>query len=113
MRAVVCDGIGLHRLPLADQIRIGSRIAKGKPGQGIGPQGADFFGKVGDDLHEFLGLGRRYPFQVNPASQTHKREQFLDEGYPFDGHVITIQVMAVADMSPADQYAVGTVLQRP
>ena len=39
-------------------------------------------------------------------------QQFLQEGHPLDGHVITVQVMAVADVSPAHQHPVRTALKR-
>ena len=46
------------------------------------------------------------------AALLHEGEQFLNEGDAFDGHVITIQVMAVADMSAAHQHPVGALLER-
>ncbi len=72
-----------------------------------------FMGKICDNLDEPLRLGRRYPGQMQPASKPHKTEQFLEKGHPFEGHVITIQVMAVSHVSPAHQHPVGAGLQRP
>jgi len=81
--------------------------------QWVRSQHPDFFGKIGDHPHEFLSFGRGYPFQVQTPLKAHKCEQFLDKGDPFNGHVITRLVMAVADMSPAHQNTVGTILQAP
>ena len=46
---------------------------------------------------------------MQAAFKTHKCQQFLQKCDPFNGHVITVQVMAVADVSTAHQDAVGTV----
>jgi hypothetical protein len=45
--------------------------------------------------------------------KTHKCQQFLQKSDPFNGHVITVQVMAVTNVSPAHQNTVGAVLQCP
>ena len=81
--------------------------------QWIRSQHSDFFRKICDHLHEFLGFSRRYPFQVHASFEAQKCQKFLQKGDSFDGHVITIQVMAVADMSSPYKNAVGTVLQGP
>jgi len=44
--------------------------------------------------------------------ESHKCQQFLQERNSFDGHMITVQVMAVTDVSPAHQDAVGAFLKR-
>jgi len=44
---------------------------------------------------------------------TDKGQQLLQESDAFDSHVITVQVMAIADMSPPHQHPVGTILQCP
>jgi hypothetical protein len=79
--------------------------------QGIRAQQTDGFGKIRDNLNKFLSFGRRDPFQVHPSLQTDEFKQRLNKCYPFDGHVITIQVMAVTDVSPAYQNTIGTTLQ--
>jgi hypothetical protein len=48
---------------------------------------------------------------VETVGQPDKAEQFLHKGDPFGCHVITVQVMAIADMSPAHQHAVSPALQ--
>jgi hypothetical protein len=48
---------------------------------------------------------------VQPALQTHEGEEFLEKGHPFDRHIITVQVMAVSDVSPPNQHTVRTVLK--
>ena len=50
---------------------------------------------------------------MQASLKSHKCQQFLQKRNPFNGHVITVQVMAFADVSPAYQNTVGTVLQRP
>ena len=39
--------------------------------------------------------------------QPNERQQFLEKTDPFDGHVITIQVMTVSDVSAANHHTVG------
>ena len=60
---------------------------------------------------EFLRFGRRDPRQVQTTPQAHELQKLLQKGDPFDRHVITIQVMTIAHMSPAHQNAVGPALQ--
>ena len=43
--------------------------------------------------------------------KSHKCQQFLQERNSLDGHMITIQVMAVADVSPPHQNTIGAALQ--
>jgi hypothetical protein len=49
---------------------------------------------------------------MHTALKAHESQQFLKKGDSFYCHVITVQVMAVADVSTAHQYPVGAVLQR-
>jgi len=49
---------------------------------------------------------------MHASIETHKCQQFLQKCDPFYCHMITIQVMTVTDVSPANQNAVGAVLQR-
>ena len=41
----------------------------------------------------------------------YKLQEFLEKCYSFDRHVITVQVMAVTDMSPAHKYTIRTALK--
>ena len=43
--------------------------------------------------------------------KTHEGQKFLQERHSFNRHVITIQVMAVSDVSPADHHPVGAILE--
>ncbi len=45
--------------------------------------------------------------------QSHKFQQILQKSRPLDCHVITVQVMAVADVSPTHQDTVGPTLKGP
>lgn len=48
---------------------------------------------------------------MKPTAHADEIKEFLQESDPFDGHVITIQVMAVTDVSPAHQHTVRTTLK--
>jgi hypothetical protein len=84
-----------------------------RPLQGALSHGLDFIGKICNHLDKLLRLGRGNPFQVQAVPQPHEIEEFLKKRHSLDGHVITVQVMAVADMSPAHKDRVGTALERP
>jgi len=45
--------------------------------------------------------------------ETDKGQKFLQKSDAFNSHIITVQVMAIADMSPPHQHAIGTILQCP
>jgi len=78
--------------------------------QRIRPQRTYGFRKIPNDLDELLRLGRRNPCQMHSSLQPHEGEQILNKRDTLDGHVITIQVMTVADMSTADEDTVGATL---
>ena len=80
-------------------------------GNGAGSQVGYFFCEVGDHPGKLLGFGRGVPFQVKASPKAHEFKHFLDKGDAFDGHVITVQVMAVADVSATDQNSIGTFLK--
>jgi hypothetical protein len=50
---------------------------------------------------------------MQTSVQPYKFEQLLQKSHAFDRHVITVQVMAIAEMSPADQNSVRAALKRP
>ena len=45
--------------------------------------------------------------------ETDKSQKFLEKSDAFNCHIITVQVMAIADMSPSYQHTIGTILQCP
>ena len=44
--------------------------------------------------------------------QSYKLEELLQKPHAFNRHVITVQVMAFSEVSPADQDTVRTALKR-
>jgi len=49
---------------------------------------------------------------MQTSVQSDKLEELLQKTHAFDRHVITVQVMAFSEVSPADQDAVRTALKR-
>jgi len=45
--------------------------------------------------------------------ETDKAKKFLQKSDAFNSHIITVQVMAIANMSPPHQNTIGTILQCP
>jgi len=80
---------------------------------GARAHGPNRFGEFGHHPGELLSFGRRDPFQVEPPFQSRKPKDFLEEADPLQSDVITVQVMAVAQVSAAHQDAVGAALKRP
>ena len=70
------------------------------------------FREFGNSVDIFLSLSRRNPHQAQTVLQPHEPYESLKKGDPLDGHVITIQVMAIADVSPSHQDPVRSALKR-
>lgn len=73
---------------------------------------AQFFDKGVELLNQFGRLGRRHP----PGSQprfvdTAERQELPEDGDAFFGRIITIQVIAFAQMSAADKHPVDPLLK--
>jgi hypothetical protein len=62
-------------------------------------------------LDIFLRLSRRNPHQAQTILQPYEPHQFLKKGDSLDRHVITIQVMAIPDVSPSHQDPVCSALK--
>lgn len=68
--------------------------------------------KVGDYLGKPGTFGGRHPLEIEPI-RVHAVEvkQFSHESYSLHSHVITVQVMAITDVSPAHEDAVRALLE--
>jgi len=71
------------------------------------------FREFGNGANIFLSLSRRNPHQAQTILQPHEPYESLKKGDPLDGHVITIQVMAIPDVSPSHQDPVCSALKSP
>jgi hypothetical protein len=78
-----------------------------------GSQTPYLFREFGNGADIFLSLSRRNPHQAQTILQPHEPHKFLKKGDPLDGHVITIQVMAIPDVSPSHHDPVCSALKSP
>jgi hypothetical protein len=69
------------------------------------------FRKFGNGADVLLSLSRRNPHKAQTILQPDEPHQFLKEGDSLDGHVITVQVMAIPDVSPSHQDPVCPALK--
>jgi hypothetical protein len=80
--------------------------------QGRRSQFANLVHEFGNHLCKAGPLRGRYPFEVQPRGiDTGEFQDLPEKRNPFYRHVITIQVMAVSDVSPAHKDAVRSFLK--
>lgn len=63
-------------------------------------------------MHQLGCFGGRNPTRLEPLLfNTGKLQHFLENGYTFLGGIITIQVIAFAQVSATDKYSVNPPLE--
>jgi hypothetical protein len=78
-----------------------------------GAQTPYLFRKIRNGADILLSLSRRDPHKAQTILESHEPHESLKKGDPLDGHVITIQVMAIPDVSPSHQDPVCSALKSP
>ncbi len=72
----------------------------------------NLFDKVCNHLRKSRAFGRGYPFELEPLGiDPGKLQELFHKSHSLHRHVITVQVMAVSDVSPAYEDAVRTLLK--
>ena len=75
-------------------------------------QGTDLLDKISDNLGKARAFSRRNPFEDKPLRiDSRKLKELFHESHSFHRHVITVQVMAVPDVSAPHKDAVRPFLK--